>query len=38
MLGVRRLSGGPNRQVGKRFVHYVWYKLDILDIFSKYSL
>jgi hypothetical protein len=33
ILGIQRLSGG---QAGNP-IHYVQYKSDILDIFSKYS-
>jgi hypothetical protein len=36
ILGVWRLLGGPNGWAGGP-VHYVWYELDILDIFFEYS-
>jgi hypothetical protein len=37
ILGIQRLLGGPNRRAGG-LVHYVWYKPNILDIFSEYNL
>jgi hypothetical protein len=44
ILGVWRLSGGPNRPnrrtglTASGPIHYVRYELDILDIFFEYSL